>query len=180
MIVRLSPEEMLRVWKLRRYHEPLRADCEVTRADGLDLERLQMMEMKEWYLKQLDTADTRLLEVSDIAKDVALKRRPDGSATITLPEECRRVVEVSLDGWLQPTRLATPGSRLALLQQSEFSRGGVTEPVAVMHTGYIHLYSPPAEVAAISTLKCICEPLSGEYVMDEILLETIKHVGYEE
>lgn len=180
MIVRLSPEEMLRIWKLRRYHEPLRADCEVTRTDGLDLDRLQTMEMREWYLKLLDTAETGLLEVTDIAKDVALKRRRDGSATITLPEECRRVIEVSLEGWHQPARLTTPGSRLASLQQSEFSRGGAAEPVAVMHTGYIHLYSPTPETAAISTLKCIREPLNGEYVMDELLLKTIKIDGYGE
>lgn len=178
--MRLSPEEMLRIWKLRRYHEPLRADCEVTRTDGLDLDRLQTMELREWYLKLLDTAEPELLEVKDIAKDVALKRRPDGSATIMLPEECRRVIEVSLEGWRQPARLTTQGSALAQLQQSEFSRGGTMEPVAVVHSGYIHLYSPPSGTAVIGTLKCISEPLNGEYVMDELLLETIKIDGYGE
>lgn len=173
MLLTLSTEEMLGVWKLKRYFEPLRSDCELTRTDGIDLNRLQLMEMREWYLNLLDKGDLSLLQVSDISRDVALKHLGDGSATITLPAECRRVIELKLDGWNRPAILVSPGSPIAALQQSPYSRGNVEEPVAITHCGYLHIYTPPSTTARIVTLKCVLEPAEGKYVIDERALATI-------
>ena len=38
MKIKLSSSEMLAQWKLRRGFEPLRADCVISRADGIDLD----------------------------------------------------------------------------------------------------------------------------------------------
>lgn len=173
MILNLSTEEMLGVWKLKRYFEPLRSDCEVERTDGIATDRLLMMEMREWYLNLLDNGELSLLQVSDIAKDVALKFQNDGTATVTLPAECRRVIEVNVDGWHQSAIPVTADSPLGMLQQSAYSRGGVEEPVAVAHQGYLQLYTPPSSTARISSLKCVLEPAEGSYVLDERALATI-------
>lgn len=173
MLLNLSSEEMLGVWKLKRYFEPLRSDCELSRTDGVDLDRLQMMEMREWYLNLLDNGELSLLEVSDIARDVALKYQSDGSATIALPAECRRVVEVKLEGWQRAAIIAGPDSPIAALQRSPYSRGRSEEPVAVVNQGYLHIYTPPSTDSRISSLKCVAEPADGSYRFDERALATI-------
>ncbi len=173
MLLNLSTEEMLGVWKLKRYFEPLRSDCELSRTDGVDLDRLQIMEMREWYLNLLDNGDLSLMEVSEMARDVALKHQDDGSATITLPAECRRVVEVKLEGWRQTAIIVGPDSPIASLQRSPYSRGGSEEPVAVAHQGYLHLYTPVSTASRIVSLKCVLEPADGFYRLDERALATI-------
>lgn len=169
----LSTEEMLGVWKLKRYFEPLRSDCEITRTDGVDLERLQMMEMREWYLNLLDNGNLSLVEVSDIARDVALKHQDDGSATIMLPAECRKVVEVKLEGWNRAAIIVNPASPIAALQLSPYSRGRAEEPVAVAHQGYLHIYTPASTASRIASLKCVLEPAGGFYRLDERALAYI-------
>lgn len=173
MLLNLSTDEMLGVWKLKRYFEPLRSDCELSRTDGVDFDRLQMMEMREWYLNLLDNGDLSLLEVSDIARDVALKHLSDGSATITLPSECRRVVEVKLDGWQRAATIVGSDSPIAALQRSPYSRGRSEEPVAVVHQGYLHIYTPSSTDSRISSLKCVAEPADGSYRFDERALATV-------
>ncbi len=174
MKLNLTSDEMLRVWKLRRYNEPLRSDCVVTRADGVDLDGLQRMEMREWYLKLLDEGDLSLLEVSDIAADVAVVINQDGSGTIKLPAECRRVVEVQLDGWFRPARIVGADSPIGLLQCSAMSRGGSVEPVAVVRDGCVDVYTPVG--VGVRSLKCVMEPSDGGYVMDERALSLIEPI----
>jgi hypothetical protein len=164
---------MLKMWRLRRYREPLRDDCSVTHTDGLDTDRLLTMEMREWYINLLDTADTRLLDITDIAADVALKANSDGSATVALPAECRRVVEVNIDGWKRPATITPADTHLASLQLSEMSRGGAADPVAVARPGSLTLYTPPSAQSKLTSLKCIAEPADGSYRFDELALSLI-------
>lgn len=165
---------MLRIWKLKRYHEPLRSDCELERGDGADLSGLQLMELREWYLNLLDRGDLSMVRVSNIAKEVSLKSQSDGSATVALPAECRRVIEVKVEGWNRSAEPVTPDSTTAQLQASEFSRGGCRAPVAVVHNGYLHLYTPPSASSRLETLKCVMEPSDGQYELDESALATIE------
>lgn len=173
MKMRLSTDEMLQQWRMRRALEPLRSDCVVQRADGIDLDPLLRMEMRDWYLKLLDTASLELLAPEDIAGDVALVVNADGSAVVTLPERCRRVVEVRLEEWERPARIETPDSRRARCQQSCYCRGGAEEPVAIAEVGRLRLYSVLSAQPKIASLLCIAEPEEGYYEFDERALATI-------
>ncbi len=175
MKLRLNTEEMLNQWRLRRALEPLRNDCTVERLDGTDTDELLRNEMHDWYLTLLDTAPAEILTLTDISGDVALKRNPDGTATVKLPERCRRVEELRLDCWQRPATITGQDTPLARLQCNPYSRGGTAEPVAVKHHGRLQLYSIPEGVdASIESLYCVMEPDDGFYEMDERALSLIE------
>ncbi len=175
MKIKLSIDEMLNQWRLRRALEPLRSDCTVERLDGIDLDVLLRNEINDWYRNLLDTAPVEMLVVTDISAMVALSKRGDGSATIRLPERCRRVVEVMLDCWEQPARIVEADTITAQMQENPYSRGGITAPVAVKRHGRLQVYSIPSNVdGKIASLQCVLEPEEGFYEMDERALSTIE------
>lgn len=175
MIVTLTQEEMLAQWKLRRYLEPLRDDCSAVRADGIGLDRYLTVEMRRWYVDMMSTATVQFTGWTDIADDVALRLLPDGSGEITLPANCLRVVDVTLDGWQRPATVITdPESAVALRQLSRFTRGGSVRPVAVVNGPALRLYTPPpGRRPAILSLRCVILPDEGKFIMDERALGLI-------
>lgn len=173
MKMKLSTEEMLHQWRMRRALEPLRSDCVVQRADGIDLDPLLKMEMRDWYLNLIDTAPIEMLAPEDICADVALVVKSDGSAEVALPERCRRVVEVRLEEWDRAAHIVKPGSRQARCQQSRYSRGGAVEPVAIVENGSMRLYSVLSSAPKLVKLLCVVEPEDGYYTFDERALATI-------
>lgn len=174
MTVTLTHEEMLAQWKLRRALLPLRLDCEVTRRDTVDVDRLAALEMRDWYLRLLDTAPVELTGVTDLAGEVAVTAVDDGTATVVLPPGCRRVVSVEMEGWERPaTVVADPASPVARLQTSRYSRGGAARPVAVVEGDTLRLYTPVNASARLVSLKCVTEPADGSYRMDERALSLI-------
>lgn len=149
----------------------------VERHDGIDLDVYLRREMRNWYLDLLDTAPLELLKVTDIADRTMVKPLPDGSGLVVLPERCRRVVEVKLDGWARPARIVDP-SELPVVtwQQNPFTRGSESEPIAICDCGSLQLYSIPDGVAnpRLSSLKCVIEPDEGLYEFDERALSELK------
>ena len=61
MMLRLTQADMLAQWKMRRYLEPLRTDCLISRSDGIDIDAYCVMEMRRWYLDLLATAPVEFL-----------------------------------------------------------------------------------------------------------------------
>lgn len=167
---------MLAQWKLRRGFAPLRSDCVITRHDGIDLDALHRLEMRDWYLDLLDTAPVNLLALTNIAGDIAVVAHGDNTAAVTLPENCRRVVEFQLGGWKRPAVITQPGSALALLQSNRYSRGGSENPVVVRHGNRLLIYSLPKDGAvAITRAMAVMEPADGTYEMDEAALSLIRN-----
>lgn len=174
MTITLSSDEMLAQWKLRRGFAPLRADCVVSRSDGVDLDALLRLEMRDWYLNLLDTAPTRLLSLTSIADDIAIVAHDDNTATVTLPQYCRRLVEFQLDGWARPATITAPDTPLARLQANRYSRGGCESPVVVRHGNRLRIYSLPSNsTPTITRAIAVMEPANGNYEMDESALSTI-------
>ncbi|MCM1517134.1 MAG: hypothetical protein NC117_00635 [Pseudoflavonifractor sp.] len=175
MKLTLSSTEMLDIWRMRRALLPLREDCVVERSDGIDVDMLLRHELRQWYVTLLDTAPFDMLVLTDIASDVAPMPCDDGSVAVTLPQRCRRVAEVSLDGWTRPALMAAPGSPLALRQTNPYSRGRIDAPVAVVYPGRIILYSAPAGSVRprLDRLLCVVEPDEGFYQLDERALGLI-------
>ncbi len=174
MKITLSSAEMLAQWKLCRGFEPLREDCEITRSDGINLDALLRLEMRNWYLNLLKTAPIDMLAVQNIANDVAIVVNDDLSGTVLLPETCRRLVEFQLKGWQRPaTIIDDPNCRNALLQDNIYSRGGCEQPIVIKRGNRLHIYSLPNKSPIIVRAMAVMEPTDGSYVMDESALSTM-------
>lgn len=174
MKITLSSTEMLAQWKLCRGFEPLREDCEITRSDGIDLDTLLRLEMRNWYLNLLKTAPIDMLAVKNIANDIAIVVNDDNSGIVQLPETCRRLVEFQLKGWKQPAKIIDDANcRDALLQSNIFSRGGCEQPVVIKRNNRLHIYSLPDDNPSILRAMAVMEPTNGTYEMDESALSTM-------
>lgn len=174
MKITLSSTEMLAQWKLCWGFEPLREDCEITRSDGIDLDTLLRLEMRNWYLNLLKTAPIDMLAVKNIANDIAIVVNDDNSGIVQLPETCRRLVEFQLKGWKQPAKIIDDANcRDALLQSNIFSRGGCEQPVVIKRNNRLHIYSLPDDNPSILRAMAVMEPTNGTYEMDESALSTM-------
>ena len=177
-MLKLSRNEMLDRWLLLTREEPLRADCRVTRSFGIDLEALASMEMRMWYVDLLCHGPLEWVPLSEMAREAEVEVSPEGSLTITLPDDCMRPVSVELHGWERPARIVLPGSREAVMQTNPFACGGVSRPVAVLRNGgrVLEIHSSPARPvdARIRSLICVADPGDDSYVFHEDALSTIK------
>ena len=170
--MKLSTAEMLSLWRLRRQLEPLRSDCVVSRIDGIDTTELLQQEIDDWYESLLDTAPIEMLVVTDITQQVALNINNDGMATVILPEQCRRVVEVMVKEWEQPATLTSPDSALAIRQTNTFSRAGKSHPVAIKDQRTLRIYGIDSQ-SQLSRLLCVMQPDDGFYEFTKRALSTI-------
>lgn len=164
---------MLALWKRRHFLEPLRADCLISRSDGVDIDAAAGDEMRQWYLKMLSEAPVGLLSVSDVALAVTIRRTAAGTGEISLPDNVVRVVSVRLGGWERAAEIVEAGSGVSRLQGNPFSRGGVVRPVAVVYPGgRLELFSLGSSVSVpvVETLLVVEDPGQERYVMDEALL----------
>lgn len=176
-MLRLTQEEMTRQWLLLTRHEPLRADCRVTRSDGIDLETLARTEMRMWYLGLLASAPAEWLEVSEMADDARVEITAEGTVLVHIPAKCVRPISVSLYGWERPASIVAPDSPAARMQTNPFSRGGICRPVAVLRPGgrELEIFSAPAPAAArLKSLRGIADSGDDLYVFREDALSTIQ------
>jgi hypothetical protein len=173
MQVSLSPDEMLERWRIFRDLEPLRADSVVDRTDGLDIDSALRWQMRAWYLDLLDHADPVRLAPVDVANRSTLHPEADGSAVIILPENCRRLISIMVDGWDLPAKLTTPDSSLAVLQLNPFTRGNCHAPVAVVDGLRCHIYPLPDVDAGILWAMAAVAPDDGSYLLDDSALALI-------
>jgi len=167
---------MLGRWMLHCGFEPLRADAAVVRADGIDLEKLMAQRMRQWYLDLLDTAPVELLETDDIAGNLTVTVLADGSGLIMLPEECRRLLSIRLEGWTRNAAIVSAGSAAARRQCNLMTRAGASCPVAVADGREIRLFSPVAGRATVASAIAVMRPEPDIYRLDERALALIPTV----
>lgn len=169
MKITLDTSQMLERWRLARGLVPLRGDCAITRHDGVDADSLLIADMRRWYLDLLDTAPVGLLAPEDISDDVSVNVGDDGVASLSLPENCRRVIEIRLTQWMQPAIIVSDhDARLAQLQSSPYSHGGCYRPVAVADGRRLRLYSvDPEKEVSVASCIAVVEPADGTFKLDE-------------
>ncbi len=178
MLISKTKAEMVAEWRLRKGLLPPATSGGGNREDGLEVDALIEREVKSWYYRILDTANPELLPMKDIADDVTVEQGADGSAEIELPEGCRRVVGVKLEGWRRCARIeADPDSVEARMQVSPYICGGCWQPVAVKNGRRLHLYSSAQNRPRLEFLRCVMEPDDGTFKFDESLLGTISSVA---
>lgn len=173
MRITYTSQLMLEEWKLRRAIGPLRADCTVTRSDGIDLDALLTAEMRGWYLRLLDTAPAEMLAPEDISARVSVTVGPgEDSLTVTLPPECRRVLWVRLKEWAEA---ATPQPADTLRNRraaNPYTRPDRHRPEVTV-TGPATLTLRPATSAIPQCIMAVMDHGDDTYTLDQRALELI-------
>lgn len=166
---------MMRMWRIRAFPEPVNSGCSVTRHDGIDLDLWLAAKLDDWYYDLLRSAPPALLAPVEIASSLTVGILPDRSASVRIPDSVVRVLSIRLEGWMRPALVVSdPASRMAVLQRSVYSRGGVNAPVAVAFPGELRLYSVPDHMdsaVVASAMAVVHTP--GTYHIDSAALATV-------
>lgn len=160
MKMTLTEAQLLHEWRLRAFPEPVSDGLTVTRRDGVDAPAVLTAGMKDWYY----SLPTELRGTTDVTE--MCSRR--GTGTLLLPEGMRTVTRVSSDEWEIDAVIACEGSREAMLQQSEYTQGSVSRPVAVVSGSEVRVW-PPAERVIIEGVV----DLADRYIVDTAAFATI-------
>ena len=156
MLLCYSENEMLTLAKKLLMLEPESTECVIEREDGVNFDFNLRMAIRQWYAALLLSADSELLPVEDLASACTLAAQGDGSVRLTLPWNAVRPVEVRLNSWKRSvSEFLAPDSPKALMQQSEWTRGGSEYPAAVLADSHIILYSSPSASPTLATARCV-------------------------
>lgn len=171
-VITLSADEMLQRWKLLGLYEPLLDGASVECSPGVDLDNLIMMQIDNWYARQLSTAPLEILPLTDIADTLTPVRLPDGAAGVSLPPSTITVASVMMEGWQQPATIITnPDSPRARAQSNPFCRGRYANPVAILFPDLtLKLYTPPPGPMSLISLKTVAMPPKGTYTLTPAML----------
>lgn len=172
MIKTYSRTEMLALWKRRHFLEPLRADCEAVRSDGVDLDRLIEPQMRAWYLDLLRNGPLEMVRQEDISRGATAELTSRGTVMVKLPSDVVRVTAVRLPGWHRATAPLTADTPEANAPRNRFSFGGVASPKAIIHPDRtLELFSPASNDNIVpELLMVITDPGEHSYIFDETAL----------
>lgn len=175
----MTEAELLAIWRRLLHFDPVRRECSVERADGIDVDDLLRLHLRAWYAQLLRTAPLDWLPVEDLRAEVTLSADTEGVVTALLPERCVRPVEWQLAGWAHGvTAFAAPDSAVAQRQLNVWTRGGTQQPVAVAHDDRLMLYSLPPGVSPVLLMaRCVAAPDDGGYAMRHDALATLPRMA---
>ena len=174
-LLTMSEDDMLTLWRRVMHLDPVRRECTVERDDGIDLDALLRIHLRQWYAQLLRTAPVAWLPIEDLKAEVTTTIDAQGVVTAVLPERCVRPVEWQLAGWAHSvTAFAAPNDADDRRQRSTWTRSGTQHPVAVLHDNRLMLYSLPAGTTPVLTMaRCVAAPSRGYYALHHDALATL-------
>ena len=174
-LMTMSEKEMVAMWRQMMNLDVPRSDCQMERADGIDLDALLLANVRLWYEHQLLTASPDVLPVEDVRGETVAAADDDGVVTLTLPRRCIRLLEVQMQGWKRSaTRLLEPDSAEAQMQSSPWLRGGCEQPVVVRHADRVVLYGiTPGAEPVVQRALAVVRPAAGQIVIGRDALSTM-------
>lgn len=159
---------------MRRGFVPLRADCPVTRTDGVDLAGIFATEVKNCYARALAEMLPEELPLTDVASKCSLVVLPDGCGSVLLPDATVRLGWVKLSSWMRSVMPVAADHPSVVAQGNQWSRGGACNPVAVAHGSTLYLYSPHPQGDAIERLEVVTMPVGNElFALTDPMIEWI-------
>ena len=172
----LSEQEMLALWRRVMHLDITRRECSVERDDGIDVDGLLLIHLRQWYAHLLQSAPLEWLPVDDVKTQVVLEASPEGVVTAVLPAQAVRPVEWQLAGWDHSvTEFEDHTSGIARRQRNRWTRGGPSSPVAVKAWNKLWLYSlPPGVSPVLLTARCVVKPDDGRYIFHQAALNTLE------
>ena len=164
----LTPSQMLDLWRLHSAYSPSLSDAVFVRNDGIDTTAIHRAELNRWYRRLLLEAPEEYLVATDYSTSVELPAgTTDGATVIPLPDDVVRILSVRLGSWRRPARIVTsPTHILAVRQRHPFTRATPSAPVALFHSGELHLYPAATPSDSITTLRCVSYS-EEEYRLDD-------------
>lgn len=166
---------MLALWRRVHRLEPARSDCSIEVFEGYDVAAAMRLDMRQWYLGLLDSAEVRYLVTDDITDQLTLTRVADGVWQMTLPVDVRRLITLRVSGCPRATVVQTANERAVVLNTNRLVRSGTANPVAVADGKEITLYCKTADgtAPAIVGTQAVVDPGDEWYVFDEAALSLI-------
>jgi len=181
MKMELTKEAMMALWKRRHFIEPLRADCLISRSDGVDTDARVAEEMRAWYLELLRTGPLTALSPVDMSLTAKVTAGNGGCAEIRLAPNVVRVAAVKLEGWeraIEPWGVLPEAARRR--QGNKYACGGVACPMAEFGAEHVlRLWCPSTNVKlpAVEALDVIVDTGADHYVFDESAVALINPSG---
>lgn len=177
MKLHLTKAQMLKRRRLAAGLEPVRTDCTVERTDGLDVDALLLDGLRKWYVNLIATAPRHLLAEENIAEGVMLRGTARGASMLVLPEVCRRVFEIQLEGWTRPApvRPACDADIVHMLQRNPYTAATADAPVALAGTsddGQACIFAWPA-AGRPSLVAAVTDEGENMYNLDEAALDSM-------
>lgn len=168
----LSENEMLNMWKTLLHLDTARHDCTLEREDGIDLDSLLTMHLRQWYAELLATATAELLPTDDVAAEVTLTADVNGAVTAMVPAQCVRPVEWQLRNWQHSvTQFLQPDSPEAKPQHNQWTCGKSHNPAAIDYGNRLLLLScEPGEKPELVMARCVVRPADGHYRLHQRLI----------
>lgn len=174
-----SASDMLALWKLSRYYEPMRCDCEVARLDGIDLDALLSLEMRSWYASMLTELSDAELPLTDITALLTVTPAEGGLAA-AIPETVMRIVTVEAEGWTSPARIVTDLTlpvNVALTNPFSCPQGAA--PAVEIHPGVMTLRSPGGKPLKLRrVLAAVMPDAEGPYPLSPAMLAELTDKSY--
>lgn len=171
----LSEPQMLDLWKTVLRLQPVRRDCAIERDDGVDLDALLLIGIKQWYAHLLATAPVEWLPIEDVKAQVTLTADDEGIVTASVPPSCVRPIEWRLHGWRRSvTRFLVPGDAETEVQYSPWTRGNCNQPAGIDCGSRLVLFGAMAGTPpTLAMARCVVRPADGTYSLHQAALSTI-------
>lgn len=187
MELEYTKEEMLALWKRLRWLEPLRADAEVVRSDGTDLDALAETEMRQWYLRLLNEAPLEMLPLTDLASQAMVRLLPVGSCPdcfsaaaplleVSVPRTALRLARLQMVGMAVGTDIledpSDPRWRLAF---NRFRRQSQPPAALWLRASSVILLPAPADgsLPGVTHLHAVVDPGPSLYRFQESALSAL-------
>lgn len=176
MILTLSSQQMLQVWRKAAGLEPYLDSCSVESFDGIDVNSRLTTLMRRWYLALLDDAPPALLAPpSDASSLVTLGPVRAGRAALLTDSSVRRLISVRLSSWQRPaTVLAASEAKAAIaMLDNPYCAAGPVSPLAWRDAAGVVCVSPAADGDTLAEASAIIDPGDDCYILDELALTSV-------
>ncbi len=178
MIVSITLSQLLECRRIAAGLNFSRADCSLELIDGIDPEAGWAQQMRHRYATLLLTADPVLLPTADVSRQAALNVSPCGIATLMLPSEATRLLNVRLLSWERPAlpmaRVDFNASGRAAASLNPFCAPGTADPAAVVEpSGHVTLMPAQAFDTVASAIAVVRPADPDVFTLDESLIEQL-------
>lgn len=168
--------------------EPKNTSLAVERTDGISIDTILTIQLRQWYLDLLDHGDLRYLAPENIATEVTVQS--EGDATIVrLTENCRRAFTLKLREWNHTATILPPSELQAVLRQQNnpYTAASADRPVAVLAREFgteprIAVYAWPRPAtgsgALVTELAAVVDRGEKVFILDPSALATLPHSDF--
>lgn len=168
---------MMSHWRRAQGLEDKRLDCSVEIFEGVDVSARMAVEMRQWYLRLMDSGPLEVLVVRDIAGRLGSLAYDGLGWSTALPADVRRPVSVTIEGSgpVPVWRAGYDDERIeTFLRRADcpWLRGNGVAPVAIAAAGRITVYTG-ADPVTVTSLLAVTDPGEETFEFDEKALSLI-------